>query len=173
MTTDTTEFPEPSFWMAFSGEVTGSRAKAERWIANGGTADPIYTADQLRTAIAQARVAALEEAAKACEQWGAWNDIATSCAAAIRALAQEAGDPLATDAEARFAADMRDAERYRWLRNQSFAPGTCAVHGSVWVVRRWAPKGAIPDLMSAGFGAELDASVDAAKTATEGSDALR
>lgn len=59
----------------------------------------------------------------------------------------------------------RDAARYRHLRNQSFAPGAAAVHGSVWVVKRYAPKGAIPDLQSAGFGADLDASVDAAMAA--------
>lgn len=48
---------------------------------NTSTKQPVYTADQLAAAVARER----EECAKVCEQWGAWNNVAQDCAAAIRA----------------------------------------------------------------------------------------
>lgn len=58
----------------------------------------------------------------------------------------------------------KDAARYRYLKTEAGTEGkpNPAVDGSVWVVRLRQPKGVIPEMLSAGYGADLDAVVDAA-----------
>lgn len=57
---------------------------------------------------------------------------------------------------------QRDSKRYQWLRQGLKVRGNHPEHDSVWVVRYDAPKGAIPAMCGAGFGADLDAAIDKA-----------
>lgn len=59
---------------------------------------------------------------------------------------------------------VRDAARYRFLRDNDKRHFWPPVHGSMWVVIYHQPPGAhvMPETRGAGYGAELDATVDAA-----------
>lgn len=54
-----------------------------------------------------------------------------------------------------------NAMRYVWLRDIERGQWP-PMHGDMWVVQYSHPRGTIPETGSAGFGAELDAAIDAA-----------
>lgn len=73
----------------------------------------------------------------------------------------EAADTIDT-LRAQLAEAQRDAERYRYLRTLDASRDPPA-DKTMWVVQYRHPAGAIPELVSGGFGESLDASIDAAK----------
>jgi len=62
------------------------------------------------------------------------------------------------------AALRKDAERYRYLRDNDVRHFWPPVHGSLWVVQYHQPPGqrAIPETRTAGYRDDLDATIDAA-----------